>query len=161
MRNRRKPIYGECDGNPMSLDDLQNLDPAIEKTHLERLVKLRILKHFEGNKYEFKNRRLSGGIDGVYRVYVPTSRDRPTLTATGMRDAVATVDVDGDTDEDIVRILSGIFSAPESSAQSQAGKRLVFKGSLIPISSQRMSPLPTVLLVMLCLQMWFMQSHQK
>jgi len=95
MRNRRKPRYGSCDGNPMGFKDVAELVSGLVESELQRLVEKRILvADFKGSgRYEFRNRRLSGGIDGVYRVYLPTSRYWPTLTATGMRDRVATVNL--------------------------------------------------------------------
>lgn len=100
LRNRRKPQYGLQDGNPMAYADLQTLIPGLEEAELRCLIEKRILRQYtDSGKYEFFNRKLSGGIDGVYRVYLPTSTFFPTIMASGTLDFVATVNVYGDSDE--------------------------------------------------------------
>ena len=100
LRNRRKPKYGPQDGNPLSFQALQQLIPDLRIEELHRLVAQKILRQYEDSgKFEFFNRKLSGGIDGVYRVYLPTSTFFPTLMASGTLDFVATVNVTGDTDQ--------------------------------------------------------------
>lgn len=100
LRNRRKPQYGPQDGNPMAYEALQHLIPNLEEEELQQLVQKKILRQYEDSqKYEFFNRKLSGGIDGVYRVYLPTSTFFPTIMASGTLDFVATVNVEGETDE--------------------------------------------------------------
>lgn len=94
MKNRRKPIYGECDGNPMSFKDIKGLIPDLSKNELEELIEKSILRTYEDGRYEFKNRRISGGIDGIYRIYLPTSSFFSTLTASGTKDLIATVNID-------------------------------------------------------------------
>lgn len=99
LRNRRKPRYGPKDGNPLAYDDLCQLIPDLAEQELQQLVTKKILRQYEDSgKYEFFNRKLSGGIDGVYRIYLPTSPFFPTLMASGTLDFVATVNVDGETD---------------------------------------------------------------
>lgn len=101
LRNRRKSQYGSQDGNPMSYHDLLHLIPDLVEEELQQLIGKKILRQYEdSSKYEFFNRKLSGGIDGVYRVYLPTSTFFPTIMASGTLDFVATVNVDGDTDEE-------------------------------------------------------------
>ena len=90
LKNRRKSRYGECDGNPMSLADLKELLPDLRKPELTKLIKLNILRQYDDGKYEFFNRRLSSGIDGVCRIYLPDCTFFSTLTATGSKDFVAT-----------------------------------------------------------------------
>ncbi len=100
LRNRRKPQYGPQDGNPMGYAALLKLIPNLVEDELQALVQKKILRQYEkSGKYEFFNRKLSGGIDGVYRVYLPTSVFFPTIMASGTLDFVATVNVSGDTDE--------------------------------------------------------------
>ncbi|MEZ4510532.1 MAG: DNA cytosine methyltransferase [Chloroflexota bacterium] len=100
LRNRRKPQYGPQDGNPMSFADLKMLIPGLKEEYLQRLMQKRILRQYEDSgKYEFFNRKLSGGIDGISRVYLPTATFFPTIMASGTLDFVATVNVHGDTDE--------------------------------------------------------------
>lgn len=91
LKNRRKSMYGDCDGNPMSFRDIKALIPDLKKRELDQLVKLNILRKYnEDGKYEFFNRRLSSGIDGVCRIYLPDCTFFSTLTATGSKDFVAT-----------------------------------------------------------------------
>ncbi len=100
LRNRRKPKYGPQDGNPISFAGLSDLIPDLAEEELQSLVSQKILRQYEDERYEFFNRKLSGGIDGVYRVYLPSSTFFPTLMASGTLDFVATVNVDGKTDEE-------------------------------------------------------------
>ena len=91
LKNRRKSMYGDCDGNPMGFQDIKALMPDLKKAELDQLVMMNILRKYEENgKYEFFNRRLSSGIDGVCRIYLPDCTFFSTLTATGSKDFVAT-----------------------------------------------------------------------
>lgn len=98
LKNRRKSIYGPCDGNPMSFLNIKKLIPDVRLEELEKLDKKKILRKHAGGKYDFYNRRLSGGIDGVYRVYMPSSTFFSTLTASGTKDVVSLIEVSGETD---------------------------------------------------------------
>jgi len=98
LRNRRKSKYGPQDGNPISFAGLSALIPNLIEEELQSLVGQKILRQYEDGRYEFFNRKLSGGIDGVYRVYLPSSTFFPTLMASGTLDFVATVNIDGETD---------------------------------------------------------------
>ncbi|NJN73559.1 MAG: DNA cytosine methyltransferase [Limnothrix sp. RL_2_0] len=99
LRNRRKPKYGSKDGNPISYQDLVELIPDLQEAELQLLIEKKILRQYEETrKYEFFNRKLSGGIDGVYRIYLPTSTFFPTLMVSGTFDFMATVNVQGRTD---------------------------------------------------------------
>tara|TARA_R110000868_G_scaffold394769_4_gene666182 strand:- start:607 stop:2052 length:1446 start_codon:yes stop_codon:yes gene_type:complete len=99
LKNRRKKIYGQKDGNPMSYKDLLELMPGIQVEELERLIQKKILKKV-GDKFDFLNSKNSSGIDGVYRVYLPNSEIFSTLTATGTKDKVALENIDGNTVEE-------------------------------------------------------------
>ncbi|MCL1878086.1 MAG: DNA cytosine methyltransferase [Defluviitaleaceae bacterium] len=93
LKNRRKKIYGDKDGNPLSLDDICGVLPSVTPKDLEELVALNLLRRV-GEKYELKNSKNSSGVDGIYRVYMPYSKIFSTLTATGTRDVVATEYID-------------------------------------------------------------------
>lgn len=160
--NRRKKDYGELDGNPLSLEHFQTLDPTIKKSELEALVEKKILKHVdylfeihgvdrpltadenfvltlhENNvlnfdklktnrelkkrkvnvqdtlnqltgqgvircievRYDFKNTKISTGLEGVNRIFLPSSKIYPTLVASDTNDFVATRSVEAETIED-------------------------------------------------------------
>lgn len=89
LRNRRKKIYGDSDGNPLSFEILSSLIIDLKEKELKTLVKKRILREVENRGYEFVNSKNSSGINGIYRVYLPHSNIFSTLTATGTRDMVA------------------------------------------------------------------------
>jgi DNA (cytosine-5)-methyltransferase 1 len=160
LRNRRKPAYGRLDGNPLSLEHLQQLDDSIQKSELDALVMLGILKtvpyafavvskkaqklsHPETmivaqiaagclsldalrecrelrlakvslnktiagliekgvlvcteTRYEFRYTKISTGIDGINRIFLPKSEAFPTLVASDTNDFVALKDIEADT----------------------------------------------------------------
>jgi DNA (cytosine-5)-methyltransferase 1 len=158
LKNRRKSVYGDLDGNPLSLQHFQGLDKTITENELNKLVELRILKKeyytfnidkskigeraanrlteeenillglCENNvlimdklkmnrelkvkkisisktiislieqgilisneeRYDFKNTKISTGLYGVNRVFLPTSNIFPTLVASDTNDFVTT-----------------------------------------------------------------------
>lgn len=90
LKNRRKSIYGDRDGNPISFADLKKLDKKLELKTLKSLIKKNILRKTEDNKYDLVNSKNSAGVNGIYRVYLPDSEIFSTLTATGTKDYVAT-----------------------------------------------------------------------
>jgi DNA (cytosine-5)-methyltransferase 1 len=92
MKNRRKKKYGVKDGNPLSFKDIQEIIPNLSEKDLNSLVKKKIL-NYKNNKYEFVNSKNSSGIFGIYRVYMPSSHVFSTLTKTGVRDFISTVDI--------------------------------------------------------------------
>ncbi|MGC9505054.1 DNA cytosine methyltransferase [Baaleninema sp.] len=94
LRNRRKKKYGDKDGNPLSLEHFQALIADIKLEELEQLVNKRILRKILKRGYDFVNSKISAGIDGVSKIILPHADAIGTLTATGMRDYVATVSLD-------------------------------------------------------------------
>ncbi|MFA6184754.1 MAG: DNA cytosine methyltransferase [Candidatus Shapirobacteria bacterium] len=103
MRNRRKKVYGEKDGNPLGFKDIDDLVSNLKKEELEGLVLKRILRKVEGGKFDLVNSKNSSGINGIYRVFLPNSKIFSTITATGTRDHVATVTISGRTPEEYRR----------------------------------------------------------
>ena len=161
LTHRRKRDYGDLDGNPLSLVHFQSLDPTIQKSDLEGLVKKKILKKVnyqyiiqninqpldaaealvvslnENNvlnvdklkvnreikkqkinvadtlcelsrigvircieiRYDFKNTKISTGLDGINRIILQSSRIYPTLVASDTNDFVATKECYGETIE--------------------------------------------------------------
>ncbi|HRO52976.1 MAG TPA: DNA (cytosine-5-)-methyltransferase [Alicycliphilus sp.] len=162
LRNRRKPLYGRLDGNPLSLMQLQQLDSTIEKLELDTLVDMGILKTVfysfairvhnaalndaenmiarniaAGNasldalrecrdlrfakiplnktiaamlakgtldcieiRYEFRYTKISTGIEGINRIFLPQSETFPTLVASDTNDYVAIKDIQAETKEE-------------------------------------------------------------
>ncbi|PIV07720.1 DNA (cytosine-5-)-methyltransferase [Candidatus Shapirobacteria bacterium CG03_land_8_20_14_0_80_35_14] len=100
LKNRRKQKYGNRDGNPLSLADLQNLISDIKSDELSNLINKKILRRTIEGKYGLVNTKNSSGINGIYRVYLPNSNIFSTLTATGTRDYIATQTITGTTPEE-------------------------------------------------------------
>ncbi|QEL04254.1 DNA cytosine methyltransferase [Olivibacter sp. LS-1] len=101
LRNRRKKIYGNQDGNPLSFAVLKKLVDNLTEKELKKLVDKKILRFVqEKNGYEFVNSKNSSGINGIYRIYLPHSEIFSTLTATGTKDMIATVSVKGNSPEE-------------------------------------------------------------
>jgi DNA (cytosine-5)-methyltransferase 1 len=163
LKNRRKNVYGDLDGNPLSLEHFQGLDKTITEKELEELVKLKILKkeYYSFNidrtkivelsedqrfllnlceddfliidklkinrdlkvkkisisktilplieqgilickeeRYDFKNTKISTGLYGVNRVFLPTSNIFPTLVASDTNDFVTTKIINEKSEED-------------------------------------------------------------
>lgn len=93
LKNRRKKIYGVKDGNPLKLTSLQSLIPDLKIEEINTLVDKEILHLIEDQGYEFVNSKISSGINGVSKIYLPHADAIGTLTATGTRDYVATVSI--------------------------------------------------------------------
>ena len=98
LRNRRKKKYGAKDGNPLSFQDLSALISALQLTEIEQLIAKNILRYVPNIGYEFVNSKNSAGINGVYRVFLPSCDAIPTLTASGMNDFIATIHLDSSED---------------------------------------------------------------
>jgi DNA (cytosine-5)-methyltransferase 1 len=166
LKNRRKSAYGNLDGNPLSLNHFQGLDPTIEQQDLDELVKLDILKaenyafliesfdaedlsdeecavlqHGNNGKlviddlkssgvlklkkisvlktvtalldkdiivceevrYDFKNTKISTGLFGVNRIFLPTSDIFPTLVASDSNDYITLEEIRAEKVEDYKR----------------------------------------------------------
>lgn len=95
LKNRRKKKYGNSDGNPLKYSDLLELMPDLKETELVKLINLRILRYQNDKGYEFVNSKNSAGINGIYRIYLPSSNIFSTLTATGTKDVIALKNIEG------------------------------------------------------------------
>ncbi|XWK87377.1 MAG: DNA cytosine methyltransferase [Phormidium sp.] len=95
LKNRRKKQYGLKDGNPLSFEILIQLIPNLKQEELNRLIKKNILRYIQNEGYEFVNSKNSTGINGIYRVFLPHSDIIPTLTATGNKDYIAKISIEG------------------------------------------------------------------
>ncbi|MEC4986040.1 MAG: DNA cytosine methyltransferase [Oscillatoria sp. PMC 1068.18] len=89
LKNRRKKIYGAKDGNPLSFTVLKELIYRLEKEELESLVNKQIIRYIPNRGYEFVNSKISSGINGISKIFLPHADAIATLTATGTRDFVA------------------------------------------------------------------------
>lgn len=94
LRNRRKKKYGEKDGNPLSFKALSELIPELKEEDIDNLIKKNIVRYLPNMGYEFVNSKNSAGINGIYRVFLPSCDAIPTLTASGMNDFIATINLD-------------------------------------------------------------------
>lgn len=94
LRNRRKKIYGLKDGNPLKFEVLQTLIPSLQVEEINALVAKEILHFVEGKGYEFVNSKISSGINGISKIFLPHAEAMATLTATGTRDFVATISIE-------------------------------------------------------------------
>ena len=95
LKNRRKKIYGEWDGNPLSYKSIKSLIKETTIKILKSLMKKNILTQEEDGRYELVNTKNSAGINGVYRVFLPQSDIFATITATENRDFIATKSISG------------------------------------------------------------------
>jgi len=93
MKNRRKNIYGEKDGNPLEFKVLATLIPELKQTELDNLVDQEILRSVDDQGYDFVNSKISSGINGISKIFLPHAEAIATLTATGTRDFVATISI--------------------------------------------------------------------
>ena len=110
LRNRRRKLYGEWDGNPLSLKTLQTLIKELKSSDLKSLVEKNILNQEEDGRYELANTKNSAGINGIYRVFLPQSDIFATITATENRDYIATKTITGkDPEEYKSNFLKEIF----------------------------------------------------
>ena len=94
LKNRRKKIYGLKDGNPLSFEVLKILIPELKQEEIDTLVTKEILHLVERQGYEFVNSKISSGINGISKIFLPHADAIATLTATGTRDFVATISIE-------------------------------------------------------------------
>jgi len=110
LKNRRKKIYGEWDGNPLSFKSIKELVKEATIKNIDSLMKKNILTQEEDGRYELMNTKNSAGINGVYRVFLPQSDIFSTITATENRDFIATKSISGKNPEDYkAKFINEIF----------------------------------------------------
>ena len=66
---------------------------------LEKLTRRRVIRCVE-TRYDFKNTKISTGLDGVNRIFLPSSKIYPTLVASDTNDFVSTESIDAETIEE-------------------------------------------------------------
>jgi DNA (cytosine-5)-methyltransferase 1 len=94
LKNRRKKIYGLKDGNPLPYSVLKDLIRDLKIDELDELVSKNILRSIPDVGYEFVNSKISTGINGVSKIFLPHADAIGTLTATGTRDFIATKSIE-------------------------------------------------------------------
>lgn len=92
-------VIDHASGNLLRVDDLKNSRRIKQakftfKKVLETLKEKSIITCVE-HRYEFRFTKISSGINGVNRIYLPISEIFSTLVASGTNDYVATVNVTG------------------------------------------------------------------
>jgi DNA (cytosine-5)-methyltransferase 1 len=90
LRHRRKSKYGDKDGNPFTLTDLQQMSKMTSLDVLDSLIAKGILEQTDEGKFDLKNRQVNQGINRIGRVYMPWATSLPTLTASRSMDYLAT-----------------------------------------------------------------------
>jgi DNA (cytosine-5)-methyltransferase 1 len=177
LKNRRKSAYGELDGNPLSLENFQNLDHSITQDEINKLIQLEILKSEEYSfivkdynisnltkeeeillsfandhkiiidnlnterifkiekisiaktieslenkkiiecyeiRYDFRNTKISTGLFGVNRIFLPSSDIFPTLVASDTNDFITLKTIEASThDEFRHRFIQEIYKPKE------------------------------------------------
>ncbi len=104
------------------LTDVNNLNiDTLKNNRKLRISKLPIFKIIETLKekgiivckekrYDFKNTKISTGINGVSRIFLPSSSIFPTLVASDSNDFVATEDIEADSEEEYkTKFLNEIY----------------------------------------------------
>jgi len=177
LKNRRKSLYGELDGNPLSLVQFQNLDRSINQSEIDKLIKLEILKPEEYGfivkdydinhltidekfllsfandhniivdvltsqkifrvenisitntieslkeksiiecneiRYDFKNTKISTGLFGVNRIFLPNSDIFPTLVASDTNDFITLKTIEASNHDDFKnKFISEVYNPKE------------------------------------------------
>jgi DNA (cytosine-5)-methyltransferase 1 len=93
LKLRRSKKYGEKDGHPVAFSTFLEIIPDLKIEELNQLVSLGICWQTQEGKYEFINSKNMTGINGIYRIILPTADIIPTLTATGAKDYIATISI--------------------------------------------------------------------
>ena len=102
LTNRRKKEYGDKDGNSLSLKQMQSIDKCITIEDIEKLIDKGIIVEkintvTNEKEYDFKNSKISTGINGVNRIYLPNSNSFPTMVASDSNDYITTECIYADT----------------------------------------------------------------
>ena len=89
LKERRNLRKGK-DGHRVPLEDLKSRIEDLRLRDLSRLISKGILTQSTDGRYDFCNSRLNLGIEGTYRIFLPSARSLPTVTTKGGLDFVAT-----------------------------------------------------------------------
>jgi len=99
-----KLVIEQKSGNNLFLNDLKN-SKDIKRNRINFKVALESLKQKEVLKakeirYDFQNSKISSGINGINRIFLPNSEVFSTLVASDTNDFVATVNIEAQTPEE-------------------------------------------------------------
>lgn len=92
------------DDNHLNVDKLK-VNREVKKRKIDvhevltELAKRRVIRCVE-TRYDFKNTKISTGLAGINRIFLPSSKIYPTLVASDTNDFVATEPIDADTIEE-------------------------------------------------------------
>ena len=75
------------------MKNFNELIQNVTQKDLDGLVKKNILREIKGRGYDFVNSKNYSGINDIYRIYLPNSKVFSTLTATGTKDMISTVEI--------------------------------------------------------------------
>lgn len=90
--------------NLLNVDNLK-VNRAVKKRKIDvhevlaELARRRVIRCVE-TRYDFKNTKISTGLAGINRIFLPSSKIYPTLVASDTNDFVATEPIDADTIEE-------------------------------------------------------------
>lgn len=97
-------ILNLCDGDFLIMDKLKvNRDLKIKKIPISKTILTLIEKGIlecEEERYDFKNTKISTGLYGVNRIFLPTSNIFPTLVASDTNDFVTTKQIHAKNEQD-------------------------------------------------------------
>jgi DNA (cytosine-5)-methyltransferase 1 len=91
-------------GNLLNVDNLK-VNREVKKRKIDvhevlsKLAQRKIIRCVE-TRYDFKNTKISTGLAGINRIFLPSSKIYPTLVASDTNDFVATEPIDAETIED-------------------------------------------------------------
>jgi len=193
LKNRRKPCYGQLDGNPLSLEHFQDLDPSITQADIDQLVALEILKSEEyrfviqvekitddtlnpaektllssasdqeiiidqlkmnrlfkiqkisipktiqslqqkdiitccETRYDFKHSKISTGLFGISRIFLPTSDIFPTLVASDTNDFVSLQSIQGKNQDEFKETFIREIYRPQRFRKITRGEACLIQG---------------------------------
>lgn len=94
----------QFDGKIINVDELKSL----KETRLKRISINMLLSSLEEReeaecievRYDFKNTKISTGLNGINRIFLPSSKVYPTLVASDTNDFVTDIEVSGQTAEE-------------------------------------------------------------
>ena len=103
-----------AENNFLNVDKVKNAR-EVKKRKIDAVVELRTLEERKAIRcveirYDFKNSKISTGLDGVNRIFLPSSKIYPTLVASDTNDFVSMLDIKADSIEEFrERFLKEVY----------------------------------------------------